>query len=121
MNLPRKLRLVLVISLALCAACSSLNAPFTRAKPTDVGQVGDVPAAIETARAEFEAGRTGDALARVQSLVWGEAVDDSGAVVRSRLVTPAAYLLTAMTAVRAATGEEITHGHVHGAGGHHHH
>jgi outer membrane protein assembly factor BamD (BamD/ComL family) len=59
--------LALVISLALCAACSSLNAPFTRPKPTDVSKVGDVPAAIETARADFDAGRTADALARVRS------------------------------------------------------
>ncbi|HYL18994.1 MAG TPA: peptidylprolyl isomerase, partial [Burkholderiales bacterium] len=25
-----------------------------------------------------------------------------------------------VTGVRAATGEELSHGHVHGAGGHHH-
>jgi short subunit dehydrogenase-like uncharacterized protein len=49
------------------------------------------------------AGPGREALEKTRSYLWGEASDASGAVVRSTLSAPSGYLLTAMTAVRAAS------------------
>jgi len=48
------------------------------------------------------AGPTDEQRARGQSLLWGEATNDRGALVKSRLRCPEAYTLTAMTAVECA-------------------
>jgi len=48
------------------------------------------------------AGPGAEALAQAKSQVWGEARDENGGVVRSRLTAATGYALTALTSVRAA-------------------